>query len=278
MIPALLLLHLASATPLDTLVRRADQYTKVSADIAQTITDVNALNTTLNGYGYDVSDIGSGLIGTYNGAQAVATDIQNTVNDAKASDPFTSSESQSLYLSLASLLEPTFDLLDNFVAHCNTYTKVGITSIVVSNLQSQRGLVQQESDALAAKVAAPYPQSIAFGAGLILSKFDSALSIFQASSCPPPGSTAFPPSSGGATVTVTAPGGTVTKVSLLPFHRLSLPIISTNKTCSDCHLRRCRLHRHCPRRHHHQDRYPCRRHRHYHPGLQHHPSRSDCTC
>lgn len=211
MLPALLLLHLASATPLDTLVRRADQYSKVSADIAQTITDVTALNTTLNGYGYDVSDIGSGLIGTYNGAQAVATDIQNTVNDAKASDPFTTTESQNLYLSLASLLEPTFELLDNFVAHCNTYTKVGITSIVISNLQSQRGLVQQESDALAAKVAAPYPKSISFGAGLILSKFDSALSIFQASSCPPPGSTAFPPSNGGgSTVTVTAPGSTVT--------------------------------------------------------------------
>ncbi|KAB8670401.1 hypothetical protein FH972_026314 [Carpinus fangiana] len=213
MISWLLLIPIASATSLvsrlELNARQAqpNNYAQVSGNITQTITDVIALNQTVSSYGYNETDIGDGLLNTAIGADNLASDLQATTAAAQGSSIFTLAQSQNAYLSLTGVIQPTFDLLNNLVAHCNTYANIGLGSAFAGILQSQRDLVQQEGDALAAKVQGPFPQSVSFGAGLILSRFDSAISVFQQTSCPPPGSTAFPDGGGSpstTTITVTA--------------------------------------------------------------------------
>lgn len=94
-----------------------DNAALIQGNITQTVTDVNALNTTLNTFGYNETNIGLTALTVYNEANTIATDLNNTANVAQASAPLSNSESQAVYLSLAGLLGPTFDVLNNLVAH-----------------------------------------------------------------------------------------------------------------------------------------------------------------
>ena len=178
---------------------------QVANYLAMAVKDVETLNTTLGQIAPNDPMVGLfPLLAIQAQNNQVNYDVGNATSNANMSTTFTQAESMNISTITMQLIPEVVSLLQNFVAHKGAFNNDGLNTTILNGLITQREATREQTNAIAAKLVAPYNAQTASAVALLAS-FDSAISVYMC-----PGTT------GGCGVAATSVAASTTPISVAP--------------------------------------------------------------
>lgn len=193
----------------------------VAQYLAMAVNDVETLNTTLGQIADNDPMIGLfPLLAVQAQNNQVNYDVGNATSNANMSTIFTQAESANISTITMQLIPEVVSLLQNFVAHKGAFNNDGLNTTILNGLITQREATREQTNAIAAKLVAPYNTQTASAVALLAS-FDSAISVYMC-----PGTT------GGCGAAATSVAASTTPISVAPATTSAVVATSSSPTAS----------------------------------------------
>ncbi|KAB8217486.1 hydrophobic surface binding protein A-domain-containing protein [Aspergillus novoparasiticus] len=151
-------------------------------DASAVLADFNTLSTDLSALGSAISSFDgtlNGALGVQQKEGEVETALKQTVSDVKASTAFSAADSTSVTNAVTGLEPNIVNVLNDLVSKKSGFDSVGVTSIVVSDLNSLHDLTGQLSTELQSKVTSGDASTISAEAARLDAEYKKAIAAYS---------------------------------------------------------------------------------------------------
>ncbi|EIT78381.1 hypothetical protein AO1008_09224 [Aspergillus oryzae 100-8] len=151
-------------------------------DASAVLADFNTLSTDLSALGSAISSFDgtlNGALGVQQKEGQVETALKQTVSDVKASTAFSAADSTSVTNAVTGLEPSIVNVLNDLVSKKSGFDSVGVTSIVVSDLNSLHDLTGQLSTELQSKVTSGDASTISDEAARLDAEYKKAIAAYS---------------------------------------------------------------------------------------------------
>lgn len=184
MLPALFLAALAPLSLASPVVRR--DVSSIVNSIKVIESNIAVLNNTLNTFKKGSLTSGLVVLKIQKQTDDLGDAIENGQSTAEASQPLDSDDSFTVASAVIELQPKVISLIQNIENHKPAFDAaiinlVSVTPQVEQDLKAQNASTAAFSDAVTAKLAAPYPSLAGTVTGPIFEKFDEAIALFSQS-------------------------------------------------------------------------------------------------